>query len=353
MPSAALRPSSSIVLAAGELGEDRPAARATGRAASPWRGGVDRPPHRSRRARQVEVADAEVAERVDHRVLHRRRGADRAGLADALGAERVERRRRLGAVRPRTIGNSAAVGMRVVGEVAGERVAVVVEARPARTAPGRSPAATPPCCWPSTSSGLSTVPQSSTATWRSSVDLAGLACRPRRRRCARRTGTSRRPGRSRAGRRARACRRRGRSRRPARRPRRRSSPQSSAEAGTPATPTVPASASTTMSSTSASSRWAARLLGLVDHRVGGAEHRRAAELQRARPAGAAAASGQVGVATARSGCARSGCRVRSTTIMANAVWWPWPCADVPALTVADAVGVDLDRAVLARPRRRR
>ena len=29
------------------------------------------------------------------------------------------------------------------------------------------PAAEPPCCWPATTIGLSTVPQSSTATWRS------------------------------------------------------------------------------------------------------------------------------------------------------------------------------------------
>ena len=35
------------------------------------------------------------ATRVDHRVLHRGRGADGARLADALGAERVQRRRRL------------------------------------------------------------------------------------------------------------------------------------------------------------------------------------------------------------------------------------------------------------------
>jgi hypothetical protein len=34
-----------------------------------------------------------------------------------------------------------------------------------------APDAMPPCCWPSTSSGLSTVPQSSTATCRTSVTL--------------------------------------------------------------------------------------------------------------------------------------------------------------------------------------
>ena len=56
----------------------------------------DRRPHPLGRAGHVDVADAEVDERVDHRVLHRRGGADRPRLADALGAERVERRGRLG-----------------------------------------------------------------------------------------------------------------------------------------------------------------------------------------------------------------------------------------------------------------
>ena len=36
------------------------------------------------------------------------------------------------------------------------------------------PWAMPPCCWPATSIGLRMRPQSSTATWRSSVDAAGL-----------------------------------------------------------------------------------------------------------------------------------------------------------------------------------
>ena len=47
------------------------------------------------RARHVEVADAEVRQRVDHGVLHRRGGPDGARLADALGPQRVERGRRL------------------------------------------------------------------------------------------------------------------------------------------------------------------------------------------------------------------------------------------------------------------
>ena len=42
-----------------------------------------------------------------------------------------------------------------------------------------------------------------------------------------------------------------------------------------------------------------------------------------------------------------GMPVCSLTIIANAVWWPCPCAEVPAITLADAVVVDLDSAVLA------
>ena len=44
-----------------------------------------------------DVGDAERRERVDDRVDDRRRGADRAGLADALDAERVGRARGDGA----------------------------------------------------------------------------------------------------------------------------------------------------------------------------------------------------------------------------------------------------------------
>ena len=179
-------------------------------------------------------------------------------------------------------------------------------------------------------------------------DLAGVAGRPRRRRCARRTGTSRRPGRSRAGRRGRACRRRGRSRR--RRVGRRGgqrTPSRAPAAGTPATPTVPASVSTTMSPTSASSRWAARCLALSTSASVASQHRRAAELQRPRSAGAAAGADQIGVDRRRAGCARPGCRSARLTIIANAVWWPCPWADVPAMHGGRAVVVDLDRAVLA------
>ena len=48
------------------------------------------------RDRDVDVADAQVPQRIDHRVGDRRRGADRGRLADALGADRVVRRRRDG-----------------------------------------------------------------------------------------------------------------------------------------------------------------------------------------------------------------------------------------------------------------
>ena len=48
-------------------------------------------PHALGAQRHVEVADAQVAERVDDRVLHRRGAADGGRLADALRAEGVER----------------------------------------------------------------------------------------------------------------------------------------------------------------------------------------------------------------------------------------------------------------------
>ena len=88
---------------------------------------------------------------------------------------------------------------------------------------------------------------------------------------------------------------------------RRARPRSERVAGTPATPTVPASVSTTMSATSASSRWAASCLALLDQRLGGLVHGRAAELQRARAA-RAAAPGTRSVSPSTSGSARPGCR---------------------------------------------
>ena len=64
-------------------------------------------------------------------------------------------------------------------------------------------------------------------------------------------------------------------------------------------------------------------------------HGRAAELQRARTAGAAAGADEVGVDRAPAGSRSMGMPVWSLTIIANAVWWPWPCADVPARMVAE------------------
>ena len=43
--------------------------------------------------RDVDVADAEVPQRIDDRVGDGRRCADRGGLPDSLGADRVMRRR--------------------------------------------------------------------------------------------------------------------------------------------------------------------------------------------------------------------------------------------------------------------
>ena len=66
--------------------------------------------------------------------------------------------------------------------------------------------------------------------------------------------------------------------------------------GTPATPTVPVPVSTTMSATSASSRCAARRRAFSTSASVASMHGRAAELQRPRTAGAAAAADEVGVA---------------------------------------------------------
>ena len=73
------------------------------------------------------MAHAEVGERVDDRVLHRRCGADGAGLADALGPELVVRRRRLhrDALEHGQLGGG---DHRVVHEVGGQGVAVLVVA---------------------------------------------------------------------------------------------------------------------------------------------------------------------------------------------------------------------------------
>src|SRR5450759_4106624 len=55
---------------------------------------LHRLPHALRRRRHFDIPDAERRERVDDRVDHRRRRADRAGFAAALDPERVVRARR-------------------------------------------------------------------------------------------------------------------------------------------------------------------------------------------------------------------------------------------------------------------
>jgi hypothetical protein len=50
---------------------------------------LDRLPHPFGGARHLDVVDAEVPDRVDHRVDHGRGGRDRAGLAHPLDAEVV------------------------------------------------------------------------------------------------------------------------------------------------------------------------------------------------------------------------------------------------------------------------
>ena len=111
----------------------------------------------------------QVRERIDDRVLHGRDGADGARLAEALGPERVHVGRRLHVdqLEARQLGRR---DHRVVGEVGGDRVAVVVVLHPSISA-WATPWAIPPWIWPSTIIGLSTVPASSTATCRRSTTL--------------------------------------------------------------------------------------------------------------------------------------------------------------------------------------
>ena len=79
----------------------------------------------ARRQRHVDMADAAVAERVDHRIHHRGERAGAAGLAAALDAERVGRcRRRMIGERERRHVGGARHG--VIHERAGEQLAVAV-----------------------------------------------------------------------------------------------------------------------------------------------------------------------------------------------------------------------------------
>src|SRR5206468_5712283 len=76
--------------------------------------------------RHVEVRDTERRERVDDRVDHRRREADRPGLADSLDAERIVRR---GRVRVTDLGvwNVVRAGDRVVHERTAQQMTVAIK----------------------------------------------------------------------------------------------------------------------------------------------------------------------------------------------------------------------------------
>ena len=107
-----------------------------------------------------------------------------------------------------------------------------------------------------------------------------------------------------------------------------------------------------MSATSASSRWAASRLALLDQQLGRLVHGRAAELQRARAAGAAARRDEVGVAVDEADAVDRD---------AGLVGDDHGERRLVALAVGGRAGahggravvVDLDGAELARPRRRR
>ena len=81
-------------------------------------------------------------------------------------------------------------------------------------------------------------------------------------------------------------------------------------------------------------------------RLGRPVHRRPADLQRPRPTGAPPRGTSAGVGLDEAD--RSiGMPSWSATIMANDVAWPWPCADVPTMTVAVPSGWTSTSAVLA------
>src|SRR5215475_1063218 len=85
-------------------------------------GGLDRPPDLLGGGRHREVGDAERGQRVDDRVDHRGRDADRATLSDALDAERVVGARRdvVADLEVRQVGRArhAVIHERAVGQLA-------------------------------------------------------------------------------------------------------------------------------------------------------------------------------------------------------------------------------------------
>ena len=78
-----------------------------------------------------------------------------------------------------------------------------------------------------------------------------------------------------------------------------------------------------------------QLLGLLDERLGGPVHGRPAELQRPRTRPCRRRVGTRSVSPSTSRIRSTGMPVWSWTSMANAVWWPWPWENVPARTVAE------------------
>ena len=257
------------------------------------------------------------------------------GLADALGAERVERRRRLGGVdlEAGQLGGARATGSRSASRCGGCRRR---RRRRARSSAWATPEATPPCCWPATSSGLTRVPQSSTATWRSrstspvSGSTSTTAMWAPKGNVAppwSKSSWAARPSvpsswSTASGASAAAA---------------ASSAQLSARAGTPATPRPPSSCD--------------------DDVVGGGLEQVGGQRRGpwpARPRWRAAPPTRRSAASGSRRCRRpvrtwsvsdwtrlirsTGMPRRSATIMANVVAWPWPWADVPAVTMAEPSG---------------
>ena len=144
--------------------------------------------------RDVDVADAEVPERVDDRVRDRRRRADRRRLADALRADRVVRRRGDGLVElpGRRLDRRRE---EVVHERPGEVVAVLVVGD--RLVQRRGEAHREPAVDLAVDDhrvdDVAAVVDGDEAP---DVDLARCPCRCRRRRCSCRTGRSGSAGRS-------------------------------------------------------------------------------------------------------------------------------------------------------------
>ena len=201
----------------------------------------------------------------------------------------------------------------------------------------------PPCCCPATISGL--MMRAAVVDRDRGAAARRVRCRRRSRRPRRasRTGTTtRRPG-SRARAASRSATPSGPLRRdPSPRPRDRPTTAGSRDARDLERRRRRA----TMSSGLASSRCAASCFACASTSWLATEQRAAADLPRARTAGAAAARHLGGVGVQRRGrrpTARRACRRRSCE---NAVSWPWPCALVPTVRGDRAVVFDLDRAEL-------